>query len=152
VTSYAAVLDVTYEEEATLADRHCPASQRYLGGVDDRAPAAPDQTSCPGSGLFELLGRRWSAYLVWALLDGPRRFTELLGVSGGVSDRMLAKRLRELEHAGIVSRRRFREAPPRVEYSLTEAGYALRPVIQAMEEWGRRWQHAAGSIRTSRGG
>jgi DNA-binding HxlR family transcriptional regulator len=94
---------------------------------------------CPGSGCFELLGRRWSAYLVWALLDGPRRFTELLGVSGGVSDRMLAKRLRELEHAGIVSRHRFREAPPRVEYSLTEAGYALRPVIEAMEQWGRHW-------------
>jgi DNA-binding HxlR family transcriptional regulator len=97
--------------------------------------------TCPGSGCFELLGRRWSAYVVWALLDGPRRFTELLGVSGGVSDRMLAKRLRELEHAGIVSRRRFREVPPRVEYSLTEAGYALRPVIEAMEQWSSSWPH-----------
>lgn len=86
---------------------------------------------------FELLGRRWNAYLVWALLDGPRRFTELLAAAGGVSDRMLTKRLRELEAAGIVTRHRYREVPPRVEYALTERGQALRPVIEAMERWGR---------------
>lgn len=95
--------------------------------------------SCPGAGCFELLGRRWSAYIIWALLDGPRRFTDLLEVTGGLSDRMLTKRLRELDSAGIVSRRRYREIPPRVEYSLTEAGEALRPVIESMERWGRRW-------------
>jgi DNA-binding HxlR family transcriptional regulator len=95
--------------------------------------------SCPGAGCFELLGRRWGAYLIWALLDGPRRFTELREVTDGLSDRMLTKRLREFEAAGIVVRHRYREVPPRVEYSLTEAGEALRPVIEAMEVWGHRW-------------
>lgn len=95
--------------------------------------------SCPGGACFELLGRRWSAYIIWALLDRPLRFTELLDVTDGVSDRMLTKRLRELEAAGIVRRRRYREMPPRVEYSLTNAGQDLRPVIEAMERWGRRW-------------
>lgn len=98
-----------------------------------------DVASCPGAGCFELLGRRWSAHIIWALLDGPRRFTELLRLTDGLSDRMLTKRLRELEDAGIVTRRRYREIPPRVEYSLTERGKGLRPVIEAMERWGRRW-------------
>ena len=101
-----------------------------------------DAATCPGAGCFELLGRRWAAYVIWALLDGPMRFTELLATTDGVSDRMLAKRLRELEEAGVVRRRRYREVPPRVEYSLTEAGEALRPVIEAMEQWGRRWHRA----------
>lgn len=85
-----------------------------------------------------MLGRRWNAHLVWALLDGPLRFTELLSIAEGLSDRMLAQRLRELQDAGIVSRRRYREVPPRVEYSLTERGQALRQVIREMERWGRR--------------
>lgn len=101
----------------------------------DRRALAQD-TSCPGAGCFELLGRRWNAYLVWALLEGPRRFTALLTAAEGVSDRMLTKRLRELEAAGIVTRHRYREVPPRVEYALTERGQALRPVIEAMERWG----------------
>lgn len=105
--------------------------------VDGQADG--ETASCPGSGCFELLGRRWNAYLVWALLDGPRRFTDLLDVAEGLSDRMLTKRLRELQAAGIVDRQRFREVPPRVEYSLTEQGHELRPVIEAMERWGRRW-------------
>lgn len=102
-----------------------------------------DDESCPGAACFELLGRRWSTHLIWALLDGPRRFTELLGAADGLSDRMLTKRLRELEGAGIVSRRRYREVPPRVEYSLTDAGEDLRPVIEEMERWGTRWNGTA---------
>lgn len=98
-----------------------------------------DPGACPGAGCFELLGRRWSAHIIWGLLGGPLRFTELLEVADGPGDRMLTKRLRELQEAGVVRRHRYREVPPRVEYSLTEAGWALRPVIEAMERWGRRW-------------
>lgn len=94
---------------------------------------------CTGAAAFELLGWRWTAFVVWALMDGPRRFTDLLAVTEGLSDRMLTKRLRELENAGIVTRHRYRELPPRVEYSLTEAGRDLRPVIEAMETWARQW-------------
>lgn len=108
------------------------------GQVQSHNPDRADD-ECPGSWCFQLLGRRWNAFIVWALLEQPRRFTELLEMIDGVSARMLTKRLRELEHAGVVSRQRYREIPPRVEYSLTDAGHALRPIIEAMEQWGRRW-------------
>jgi DNA-binding HxlR family transcriptional regulator len=94
--------------------------------------------TCPGARCFELLGKKWTAYIVWALLDGPRRFTELAEAAPGLRDRVLSHRLKELMAAGIVTRSPYPEAPPRVEYALTERGRALRPVIRAMERWGRR--------------
>ncbi|MPZ73355.1 MAG: transcriptional regulator [Nitriliruptorales bacterium] len=120
-----------------------------VGRSDDRPVA------CEGAAAFELLGWRWTAFLIWALMDGPRRFSDLLDVGDGLSDRMLTKRLRELEGAGIVTRRRYREVPPRVEYALTDAGQALRPVIEAMEQWARRWTmeiHAKNSSAEGAGG
>lgn len=102
-------------------------------------PHRRDRPACPGDRCFELLGRKWTAHLVWALLDGPRRFTQLLDAADGLSDRMLSKRLGELVDAGVVTRHRYREIPPRVEYALTPRGRALRPVIEEMERWGREW-------------
>lgn len=104
-----------------------------------RPDPTQDPDACPGDQAFQLLGRRWNAFIIWALLERSRRFTDLLEAIDGVSDRMLTKRLRELEAAGIVSRRSYREVPPRVEYALTEAGHALHPIIEAMEEWSSRW-------------
>lgn len=98
--------------------------------------------ACPGAACFELLGKKWSAYIVWSLLDGPRRFTEILGTAPGLRDRVLSHRLKELEAAGILTRSRYAEAPPRVEYELTDVGRELRPVIESMERWGRRWASA----------
>jgi DNA-binding HxlR family transcriptional regulator len=98
--------------------------------------------ACPGAACFELLGKKWSAYIVWSLLDGPRRFTEILGAAPGLRDRVLSHRLKELEAAGILTRSRYAEAPPRVEYELTDVGRELRPVIESMERWGRRWASA----------
>jgi DNA-binding HxlR family transcriptional regulator len=95
--------------------------------------------ACPGAGCFELLGKKWTAFIVWSLLDGPKRFTELAEAAPGLRDRVLSHRLKELIAAGIVTRSPYPEAPPRVEYALTDRGRALRPVIRAMERWGRRW-------------
>lgn len=75
--------------------------------------------------------------MVRALLEGPRRFTELLDAAPGLSDRVLSQRLKELEGAGIVTRAPYAEVPPRVEYELTRRGRELRPVIEEMERWGR---------------
>lgn len=100
---------------------------------------AQTRASCPGSEAFELLGKKWTAYVVWALGDGPRRFSELLGATPGVTDRVLSQRLKELEATGIVNRRQYAEIPPRVEYALTARGRDLGPVIAAMERWGSRW-------------
>jgi len=94
---------------------------------------------CAGAACFRLLGKKWTAFIVWALLDGPKRFTALLEAAPGVRDRVLSQRLKELEAAGIVTRSQYLEVPPRVEYELTDRGRGLRPVIAEMERWGRRW-------------
>jgi DNA-binding HxlR family transcriptional regulator len=95
---------------------------------------------CPGARCFELLGKKWTAFIVWALLDGPKRFTELAEAAPGLQDRVLSHRLKELTAAGVVTRSEYPEVSPRVEYALTDRGRALRPVIRAMERWGRRWE------------
>lgn len=100
---------------------------------------------CPGLACFELLGRKWTPQVVWALLDGPRRFSSLLVSVPGLSDKMLTRRLAELEAAGVVSRRQYAEIPPRVEYTLTPAGIALRQVIVEMERWSTEHAPAARS-------
>lgn len=100
---------------------------------------------CAGAACFELLGKKWTGYLVWALLDGPKRFTELLETAPGLRDRVLSKRLKELEAAGIVTRTQYPEVPLRVEYELTGRGRELRPVIVEMERWSRK----AGPGRTA---
>lgn len=101
--------------------------------------------ACAGAACFELLGKKWTAFIVWGLLDGPKRFTELLEAAPGLRDRVLSHRLKELVAAGIVTRSPYPEVPPRVEYELTDVGKELRPVIEAMERWGR-----ASSDRISR--
>jgi DNA-binding HxlR family transcriptional regulator len=103
---------------------------------------------CPGAAAFELLGRKWTSYLVWALIDGPKRFSQLRRLAPGLTDRVLAARLKWLEAAGIVSRAQFNEVPVRVEYALTERGRDLVPVIEAMERWGRRWSTVASPATT----
>jgi DNA-binding HxlR family transcriptional regulator len=104
--------------------------------------------ACPGAGCFELLGKKWTAFIVWALLDGPKRFTDLAEAAAGLQDRVLSHRLKELMAAGIVTRSEYPEAPPRVEYALTNRGRALRPVIRAMERWGRRWANPPAQPRS----
>ena len=88
---------------------------------------------------MELLGKRWTGLIIKLLMEGPLRFNELAERLEVVSDRMLAERLKELEHAGVVERRVFAEVPVRVEYSLTEKGRALAPVIESIEAWSDRW-------------
>lgn len=118
-------------------------TERSYGGKmhtqAERAKPAGSSGDCPGIQAFHLLAQRWNTFIIWALLERSRRFTDLLEVIDGVSDRMLTKRLRELEDAGIVSRHRYREVPPRVEYALTDAGHALHPIIDAMEDWSSSW-------------
>jgi DNA-binding HxlR family transcriptional regulator len=104
---------------------------------------------CPGASCFQLLGKKWTAFIVWALLDGSKRFTELLEKAPGLRDRVLSQRLKELEAEGLVTRTQYEEVPPRVEYELTTVGKQLRPVIEEMERWGRRWT-AARSAAASR--
>jgi DNA-binding HxlR family transcriptional regulator len=95
---------------------------------------------CPKfESAYTLLGKRWTGLIIRVLLTGEKRFKEISEVIPGMSDRMLAERLKELEAEGIVNRQVYAETPVRIEYSLTEKGKALQPVLDAMEQWGAEW-------------
>ena len=87
----------------------------------------------------QLLGKRWTGLLLDALMQGSCRFCELTSLVEGLSDRVLSDRLRELEAEGIVKRVVYPQIPVRVEYQLTEKGYALKPVIEAIHTWAEQW-------------
>jgi DNA-binding HxlR family transcriptional regulator len=84
---------------------------------------------------FDLLANTWHAVVVWALRNGPVRPVDLRARIGGISAKALNETLRRLEENGLVARRSFREAPPRVEYGLTELGESLLGPIGAIGEW-----------------
>src|SRR3954453_17919107 len=100
------------------------------------------ENDCPVSACAEILGGKWTILLVRDLADGRSRFCELERSLDGISPRTLSLRLRGLEEQGIVERRTFPEVPPRVEYSLTDKGKALVPIIEDMRAYGREWLEA----------
>ena len=95
---------------------------------------------CPRyQAAVEIIAQRWTALIIKVLMPGPRRFSELSDELEVVSDRVLSERLKELEQAGIVTRRVIPEPPIRVEYTLTEKGLALDPILTAIESWSHDW-------------
>jgi DNA-binding HxlR family transcriptional regulator len=94
-------------------------------------------TRCPAEATLGVIGGRWKVPILWHLLVGTRRFSELRRALGNVTQKMLAQQLRELERDGVVSRKVYAEVPPKVEYSLTARGRSLRPVVESMCKWGK---------------
>ena len=96
--------------------------------------------SCPRyEHAIQILGKRWTGLLLDALMQGPKRFCELTALVEGLSDRVLSDRLRELEVEHVVKRVVYPQIPVRVEYELTEKGYALKPVVEAIHTWAQDW-------------
>ena len=91
----------------------------------------------------ELIGKRWTGAIVSILMRGPVRFNVLVSAVPGMSERLCADRLRELEAAGLVSRRVLPGPPVGVEYALTEAGQDLNEAIEALGKWAHRWLEPA---------
>lgn len=91
---------------------------------------------CAVEVTIAVAGGKWKPLIIYYLLSGTKRFGELRKLIGGVTQRSLTLQLRELETHGIVSREIFAEVPPRVEYSLTELGFTLAPVLDTMKCWG----------------
>lgn len=91
---------------------------------------------CPVEAALEQISGKWKGLIVFHLLDGTLRFNELARRVGNVTQRSLTKQLRELEADQIVHRKVYAVVPPRVEYSLTDKGERLRPVIAALRDWG----------------
>ena len=95
---------------------------------------------------IQLLGKRWTGLILDTLMAGPRRFCEMTAAVEGLSDRVLSDRLRELEDEGIIERVVYPQIPVRVEYSLTEKGYDLKPVVDAIHEWAEKWIPLPGTL------
>ena len=87
----------------------------------------------------ELIGKRWAGAIIWALAERPHYYAELCQAVPGLSDRLLSRRLRELEAEGLVERKVHAGSRARVSYALTEKGRALEPAIQELSSWARRW-------------
>lgn len=105
-------------------------------GPQDRAPG-PD---CPMSLSLRVLGGKWKLLLIQYLLERPRRYGELRRLLAPISEKVLIRELRELEHYRLVSRSSQPTVPPRVDYALTEEGYRVEPVIKALLQWGSHHQ------------
>lgn len=90
---------------------------------------------CPVATTVQLIGNKWKLLIIRNLLASPQRFTEMLKTIP-ISQKVLTDNLRSLEEDGIIKREVFAEVPPRVVYSLSELGNSLRPIINAMQEWG----------------
>lgn len=94
---------------------------------------------CPVEAALEVIGGKWKPLIVWALKDNVMRFGELQKELPGVNTKMLTKQLRELEEDRVISRKIYPEVPPRVEYTITDFGRTLVPVLEALCTWGAEY-------------
>ncbi len=92
--------------------------------------------ACPVETTLLMISDKWKVLILRDLLDGTMRFSELRRSVGSISQKVLTANLRQMERDGLVHRKVYPEVPPRVEYSLTDMGRTLRPVIKAMQDWG----------------
>ena len=91
---------------------------------------------CPVTATVSIIGGKWKPIILWILFQEKRRFGELKKLIPKITQKMLTQQLRELERDGIVHREVYPVVPPQVEYSLTQKGFTLAPILQAMEKWG----------------
>lgn len=97
-----------------------------------RLPALPAERA------LKVISGRWKAIILYHLFDGPKRLSELGRLLSQISQKVMIQQLREMEEHGLIHREVFRQVPPRVEYSATELGFSLEPVLLALCDWGRR--------------
>ena len=105
---------------------------------------AKDLPACPVETTLMLIGDKWKVLILRDLLPGTKRFGELKKSIGSVSQKVLTAQLRDMEENGLVSRKVYAEVPPRVEYTLTELGMSLKPILDAMWTWGERYKEGKG--------
>lgn len=97
-------------------------------------------TACPVETTLMLIGDKWKVLILRDLMNGTMRFGELKKSIGSVSQKVLTAQLRDMEAKGLVNRKVYAEVPPRVEYSLTELGQSLKPILDAMWNWGEDYK------------
>ena len=101
--------------------------------------------ACPVEITLMLISDRWKVLIIRDLLDGTKRFGEIKKSVGNISQKVLTANLRSMEDRGLLTRKVYPEVPPRVEYTLTETGYSLKTVLDAMVAWGTEYKQKNGS-------
>ncbi|MDQ0232052.1 winged helix-turn-helix transcriptional regulator [Metabacillus malikii] len=94
---------------------------------------------CPVEATLDVIGGKWKGVILFHLIEDTKRFNQLRALIPGITQRILTLQLRELENDGVIHREVFPETPPKVEYSLTEFGRTLEPIILAMKDWGEKY-------------
>lgn len=100
-------------------------------------PELAEVKNCPIETVVHMISGKWKPYILWHLLDSPRRFSDLEKLIPEVTQKMLAQHLRELENDRLVTRTIYPSVPPKVEYAISEYGKTLIPVLQVMCDWGK---------------
>ena len=96
---------------------------------------------CPVEVTLSMISDRWKVLILRDLITGTKRFGELRKSIGNVSQKVLTSNLRSMEDDGLIKRKVFAEVPPRVEYTLTDTGLSLKPVLDSMEKWGKEYKN-----------
>ena len=104
------------------------------------AAAAKELPACPVETTLTLISDKWKVLILLDLMPGTKRFGELKKSIGSVSQKVLTAQLREMEQSGLLTRTVYPEVPPRVEYTLTDLGYSLKPILDAMWNWGEAYK------------
>jgi len=95
-----------------------------------------EEANCPVTATVSIIGGKWKPPILSRLVEGKKRFGELQRLVPNITKKMLTQQLKELEQDGIIERKVYHQVPPKVEYSLSEYGESLKPVLKAMEAWG----------------
>ena len=103
--------------------------------------------ACPVETTLMLIGSKWKVLILRDLMDGTRRFSELKKSIGTITQKVLTSNLRDMEACGLLTRNVYTEVPPRVEYTLTQTGYSLKPILDSMVDWGTAYKNLADSAR-----
>lgn len=96
--------------------------------------------ACPVEITMSLIGDKWKVLIIRDLLTGTKRFGELKKSLSGITQKVLTNNLRQMESSGLIIRKVYAEVPPRVEYSLSETGWSLKPILDSMVEWGNNYR------------
>jgi DNA-binding HxlR family transcriptional regulator len=102
----------------------------------------PERLSCPVETTLEVIGGRWKVLILRELIPGVRRFNDLHRSLHGITQKMLTQQLREMEEDGLIHREVYLQVPPKVEYSLTQTGQTLEPILEAMHHWGVQYRQS----------